>query len=41
VPYSTSSNPYGVKTVGKYRISGTSKQFDVPENAVMQGLTIR
>jgi len=40
VPYSTSQNPYGVKAFGKYRISGTSREFDVPENAVMQGLTI-
>jgi dolichyl-diphosphooligosaccharide--protein glycosyltransferase len=40
VPYSTSGNPYGVKTAGKYRISTTKKEFDVPESAVMQGLTI-
>jgi dolichyl-diphosphooligosaccharide--protein glycosyltransferase len=40
VPYSTSQNPYGVKAFSKYRISGTSREFDVPENAVMQGLTI-
>ena len=40
VPYSTSGNPYGVKATGKYRISGTTKEFDVPENAVMQGLAI-
>jgi dolichyl-diphosphooligosaccharide--protein glycosyltransferase len=40
VPYSTSGNPYGVKTAGKYRISTTRKEFDVPESAVIQGLTI-
>jgi dolichyl-diphosphooligosaccharide--protein glycosyltransferase len=40
VPYSTSGNPYDVKATGTYRISGTTKEFDVPENAVMQGLAI-
>ena len=40
VPYSTGGNPYGVKAAGKYRIAMTKKEFDVPENAVMQGLTI-
>jgi oligosaccharyl transferase (archaeosortase A-associated) len=40
VPYSTTGNTYGVKSLGKYRISGTTKEYDVPENAVMQGLTI-
>jgi dolichyl-diphosphooligosaccharide--protein glycosyltransferase len=40
VPYSTSSSPYGVKAVGKYRIAHTNQVFDVPENAVVQGLTI-
>jgi dolichyl-phosphooligosaccharide-protein glycotransferase len=41
VPYSTTGNPYDVKTTGKYQIAGTTKQFDVPESAVMQGLTIQ
>jgi oligosaccharyl transferase (archaeosortase A-associated) len=40
VPYSTSGNPYGVKVVGKYRIADTNQVFDVPESAVLQGLTI-
>ena len=41
VPYSTTGNPYGVKTLGKYQIAGTERQFEVPEAAVMQGLTIQ
>ncbi|HNX16722.1 MAG TPA: oligosaccharyl transferase, archaeosortase A system-associated [Methanoregula sp.] len=40
VPYSTTGNPYDVKATGKYRIVGTKTTFDVPESAVMQGLTI-
>jgi len=40
VPYSTSGSPYGVKAVGNYRIAHTSQVVDVPENAVVQGLTI-
>lgn len=40
VPYSTTGNSYDVKTTGKYRIEGTDRQYDVPESAVMQGLTI-
>ncbi|MGA2160732.1 MAG: oligosaccharyl transferase, archaeosortase A system-associated [Methanoregula sp.] len=40
VPYSTTGNPYDVKATGKYRIEGTDTTFDVPESAVMQGLTI-
>ncbi|MDD5142273.1 oligosaccharyl transferase, archaeosortase A system-associated [Methanoregula sp.] len=41
VPYSTSDNPYDVKATDRYRISGTTREFDVPESAVMQGLTIQ
>ena len=41
VPYSTTGNPYGVKTTGKYRVVGSARQYDVPEAAVMQGLTIQ
>jgi dolichyl-phosphooligosaccharide-protein glycotransferase len=41
VPYSTTGNPYDVKTTGKYRIVGTDRQFDVPESAVIQGTTIQ
>jgi len=40
VPYSTTGNPYGVKATGKYQIAGTNQQFDVPEDAVMQGKQI-
>lgn len=40
VPYSTTGNPYNVKTTGKYKIAGTTREFEVPEGAVMQGLTI-
>jgi dolichyl-diphosphooligosaccharide--protein glycosyltransferase len=40
VPYSTSGNPYGVKTEGQYRLEGTGQTFDVPESAVIQGTAI-
>jgi len=40
VPYSTTGNPYDVKATGKYHIIGTDRQFDVNEDAVMQGLPI-
>jgi dolichyl-phosphooligosaccharide-protein glycotransferase len=40
VPYSTIGTPYDVKATGKYRIVGTGTTYDVPESAVMQGLTI-
>jgi dolichyl-diphosphooligosaccharide--protein glycosyltransferase len=41
VPYSTTGNSYGVKTTGKYTISGSGKQFEVPESAVLEGLAIQ
>ena len=41
VPYSTTGNFSDVKTTGKYTISGTGKQYDVPESAVLQGTTIQ
>jgi dolichyl-phosphooligosaccharide-protein glycotransferase len=41
VPYSTTGNPYGVKTTGRYQIVGTKRQYDVPESAVMQGTAIQ
>jgi dolichyl-diphosphooligosaccharide--protein glycosyltransferase len=41
VPYSTTGNPYEVKTTGRYQIVGTSLQFEVPESAVIGGLTIQ
>ncbi len=37
VPYSTTGNPYDVKATGKYRIAGTSSEFDVSEDAVRMG----
>jgi oligosaccharyl transferase (archaeosortase A-associated) len=40
VPYATTGNNNGVKAKGKYTITGTGRQFDVPESAVMQGTTI-
>jgi dolichyl-phosphooligosaccharide-protein glycotransferase len=40
VPYSTTGNPYDVKATGKYHIIGSDKQFDVSEDAVMQGTQI-
>jgi dolichyl-phosphooligosaccharide-protein glycotransferase len=41
VPYSTTGNPYDVKTTGKYTISGSGKQYDVPESAISEGTTIQ
>jgi dolichyl-diphosphooligosaccharide--protein glycosyltransferase len=41
VPYSTSGNPYEVKTTGKYRVISTGKEYDVPESAIMQGAVIQ
>jgi oligosaccharyl transferase (archaeosortase A-associated) len=41
VPYSTTGNPYGVKTTGKYRVIATGREYDVPESAVMQGAVIQ
>jgi oligosaccharyl transferase (archaeosortase A-associated) len=41
VPYSTTDNPYKVKTTGKYKIVGTGREFDVSESAVMHGLAIQ
>jgi len=40
VPYSTQGNPYEVHALGKYQIEGTNLAYDVPESAVMQGLTV-
>jgi dolichyl-diphosphooligosaccharide--protein glycosyltransferase len=41
VPYSTTGNPYGVKTTGKYRVITSGKEYDVPESAVMNGTEIQ
>ncbi|MCJ7742503.1 MAG: oligosaccharyl transferase, archaeosortase A system-associated, partial [Methanoregula sp.] len=41
VPYSTTGNPYGVKTAGKYRVITSGREYDVPESAVMQGAVIQ
>ena len=40
VPYTTTGNSNGVTAAGKYRIAGTGQTFDVPEQAVVQGLEI-
>jgi len=40
VPYSTTGDASGVHATGPYQIEGTSTTFEVPENAVEQGLTI-
>ena len=40
VPYSTTGNPYDVKTTGKYNVINSGKQYDVPESAVMKGTVI-
>jgi len=40
VPYSTTDNRYDVRATGKYRIIATGQEFDVPESAVIEGLTI-
>ena len=40
VPYSTQGNPYGVRAAGPYHIIGTSRSFEVPEDAVMKGLDV-
>jgi len=41
VPYSTTGNTYDVKTTGKYTITGTGKQYEVPESAISQGTIIQ
>jgi dolichyl-phosphooligosaccharide-protein glycotransferase len=40
VPYSTTGNPYDVKTTAKYTIPDTGRQYEVPESAVLQGTTV-
>lgn len=39
VPYSTTGTS-GVKATGKYRIAGTSREFEVPESAIENGMVI-
>jgi len=41
VPYSTTGNPYGVKTTGKYRVVSSGREYDVPESAIMEGAIIQ
>ena len=41
VPYSTTGNTYDVKTTGKYTIKSTGKQYEVPESAISEGVTIQ
>lgn len=40
VPYSTTGNPYDVKTTGKYRVISSGREYDVPESAIMEGALI-
>ncbi|MBP7119901.1 MAG: oligosaccharyl transferase, archaeosortase A system-associated [Methanolinea sp.] len=40
VPYATSGSSNEVKAKGKYLIEGTGQEFDVSEQAVMQGLQV-
>jgi oligosaccharyl transferase (archaeosortase A-associated) len=40
VPYSTSGNPYGVTAQGKYNLQGSTRDFEVSEEDVIQGKTI-
>lgn len=41
VPYSTQGNTYEVRATGPYHILGTSYTFEVPEEAVMEGQTVK
>jgi hypothetical protein len=43
VPYSTSGNPYDVKTITTYHIIGTGpeQQYEVTEKDVMEGLIVK
>jgi oligosaccharyl transferase (archaeosortase A-associated) len=41
VPYSTTGNPYGVKTTAKYRVVSSGRTFEVPESAIMEGVVVR
>ncbi|MCQ8893334.1 MAG: oligosaccharyl transferase, archaeosortase A system-associated [Methanolinea sp.] len=40
VPYATAGSPYEVRAKGKYRIAGTGREIEVPEEAVLQGLPV-
>jgi oligosaccharyl transferase (archaeosortase A-associated) len=40
VPYSTQGNPYEVRATGPYHIIGTSRTFEVTEEAVREGKTV-
>ena len=40
LPYATTGSSSEVKAKGRYRIEGTSQEFDVSEEAVMQGLRV-
>jgi dolichyl-diphosphooligosaccharide--protein glycosyltransferase len=37
VPYSTEGNPFDVKAMGRYRITGTSQEFSVTEQDIQEG----
>jgi dolichyl-phosphooligosaccharide-protein glycotransferase len=40
VPYATTGSTNGVKTTGRYTITGTGRQIEVPESAILQGSII-
>jgi dolichyl-diphosphooligosaccharide--protein glycosyltransferase len=41
VPYSTQKNPYEVRATGPYHIIGTSRTFEVTEEAVVKGQAVK
>jgi oligosaccharyl transferase (archaeosortase A-associated) len=41
VPYSTTGNPYGVKTTAKYRVVSSGRTYEVPESAIIEGALVR
>jgi dolichyl-diphosphooligosaccharide--protein glycosyltransferase len=41
VPYSTTGNPYGVKTTAKYRVVSSGRTYEVPESAILDGALVR
>ena len=40
VPYATTGSSSEVRTKGKYRIAGTGREFEVPEEAVLRGILV-
>ncbi|MDD1715421.1 MAG: oligosaccharyl transferase, archaeosortase A system-associated, partial [Methanolinea sp.] len=41
VPYSTIDNPYGVRTIGNYRVVETNQTIDVTEQDVLEGREVK